>query len=170
MLNPKCIIIHHSATPDDDQADDWDAIRKYHMSWRYKDVTITADEGRRLLTEGKNVLRPWRDIGYHWGVESVKGKIVIQKGRGLDTAGAHCIGMNEQSIGICCVGNFDKQHPSDAAYFNCSQLCVNMMEMFPAITPWDIFPHNKFSEKTCPGQLFDMERLKKYVRVTFGEK
>jgi hypothetical protein len=165
----KHIIIHHSDTEDDAARDDWEGIRRFHMSWRLGGDTITEARAKELIAEGKQgVLAPWSQIGYHWGVESVKGKIVFQKGRSLTTVGAHCIGMNSQAIGICCVGDFDKQHPSDAVYYNCAQLCVNMIKMFPEITPWEIFPHNKFASKTCPGLLFDMERLKKYVRCNMG--
>lgn len=164
----KSIIIHHSDTEDDAARQDWDGIRKFHMSWRLGGDSITPEEGRRLLAEGKPVIKPWRDIGYHWGIELVKGSIVIQRGRGLDQVGAHCVGMNSQAIGICCVGDFDEDHPSDLVYFNCAQLCANMIKMFPAITPWNIYPHNKFAQKTCPGRMFDMDRLIKYVKCNIG--
>lgn len=178
----KAIIIHHSDTEDDANAVDWIGIRKFHMSWRLNGETMTPEQIARYKAalkelNGKTpppgwlwaqVQAPWRDIGYHWGIEQVHGKIVFQKGRGLDQPGAHCEGMNSQAIGICCVGDFDKYRPSDAVYFNCAQLCGMMIRQFPAITPWDIYPHRKFSTKTCPGSQFDMERLVKYVKYYLG--
>lgn len=165
----KQIIIHHSDTEDDAALQDWDGIRRFHMSWRFRGETITQALAKELIAEGKQgVLAPWRDIGYHWGIEQVKGKLVCQQGRPLTMIGAHCTGMNSTAIGICCVGDFDKERPSDATYFNCASLCANMIKLFPAITPWDIYPHRKFSPKTCPGLMFDMDRLVKYVKVQIG--
>jgi N-acetylmuramoyl-L-alanine amidase len=138
------------------------------MSWRCNGEIVTVEEAKRLSAAGKVITAPWRDIGYHWGLESVKGKIVVQKGRPMDEVGAHCIGMNSQAIGICCVGNFDMHIPSEATYFNCAQLCATVMKMFPAITIGTIEPHNKYSNKTCPGNLFDMNRLLRQVRLSTG--
>lgn len=164
----KSIIIHHSATDDDNELQDWDGIKKFHTSWRLGGKIISKAEGKKLLSEGKPVLKPWADIGYHWGLELINNKLVFQRGRSLTQSGAHCIGMNNQSIGICCVGNFDKCQPSEAMYFNCAQLCCLMIKQFPAITPWEIYPHKKFAIKTCPGVLFDMSRLIKYVKYYIG--
>lgn len=168
MPNWKSIIIHHSATDDDGTKDDWEGIRRFHMSWRLNGETISPEDGRKLHAVGKPVIRPWRDIGYHWGIESVKGSLAFHQGRPLDKAGAHCEGMNSEAIGICCVGDFDKYRPSDAVYYNCAMLCQSMIEMFPKITPWDIFPHSKFAHKSCPGAMFDMDRLVRYVKVMRG--
>ena len=39
------ILIHHSATVDGD-VNDWDAIKKYHMSWRYQGNIITEKKAK----------------------------------------------------------------------------------------------------------------------------
>lgn len=163
------IIIHHSDTKDDAALQEWDGIRRFHMSWRFDGETITRERAKELIAAGKKgVLAPWRDIGYHWGIESVKGSIVFQRGRQMTMAGAHCEGMNSTAVGICCVGDFDRERPSDSVYYNCASLCANIMKLYPAITPWTIYPHHKFSPKTCPGNLFDMDRLTRYVRLQVG--
>lgn len=160
------IIIHHSATEDDGIRDDWAGIKKYHTSWRYRGDIITPEQGNHLIAEGKiGVIKPWRDIGYHWGVENVKGRMVVQKGRPEDLPGAHCEHMNGVALGICCVGDFDHHVPSDAVYYNCAQLCALLMKKYPKITVGNIEPHRKYSSKTCPGSLFDMNRLLGYVRT-----
>ena len=48
----KNIIIHHSATPDG-LVNDWDGIRKYHMSYRYNGNIITKEEADKLRLMSK---------------------------------------------------------------------------------------------------------------------
>jgi len=61
----KGIVIHHSATKDG-VTKDWDAMRKYHMSWRYHGDIITEELAKKLIAKGvTGVEEPWKDIGYH---------------------------------------------------------------------------------------------------------
>lgn len=48
--------------------------------------------------------RGWSDVGYHFVIR-LDGK--IERGRNLDTPGAHARGYNMNSIGICYVGGKD---------------------------------------------------------------
>lgn len=175
----KGIIIHHSATKDNNYIDDWAAITRFHTSWRLNGNILTkkqvaeyrsdlkALKGNKPPADWKwhGIVRPWRDNGYHWGLEIVKGKTVIQKGRPLTMQGAHCTGLNDTHLGICCVGNYDNDRPSDSLYYNCAQLCATMIHMFPSIMLGFIEPHRNHAQKTCPGNLFDMNRLTAYVRT-----
>jgi hypothetical protein len=167
MINWSEIIIHHSWSRDNMKLSDWESIRKYHMSWRFNDVIVSEKEGKALFQNGiKGIIPPWSDIGYHYGLENVKGVLEIRTGRNLNQVGAHTKGHNETAIGICCVGNFDKEQPSEGLYYSLSQLCFNLIKQFPLIQPDNIYPHNQFSYKTCPGLLFSMNRLKEYI-LTF---
>lgn len=47
----------------------------------------------------------WRKIGYHY---VIRRDGVVEPGRDLADAGAHCIGYNHLSVGICLVGGVDK--------------------------------------------------------------
>jgi hypothetical protein len=125
------IIIHHSATHDDGFKHDWEAIRHFHKSWRLDGKIITPEQGKALFDNPDNVgnlLMPWREIGYHLGLERVDGGgLVLQYGRPLTMQGAHCLGMNGCGIGICVVGNFDKETPRDDLYFKLAELCYDLM-------------------------------------------
>jgi N-acetylmuramoyl-L-alanine amidase len=135
------LIIHHSLTKDG-TAKDWDAIRRYHMQ----------EKG-------------WTDIGYHWGVENVNGAIVILRGRLENVPGAHTIGMNQKSLGICVVGNYDLGPPSDAVLNRLADLCALKCKEYH-LRPEDIEPHSKYaSYKTCPGTKFPMDKLREKVRA-----
>lgn len=154
------IIIHHSDTEDDAGRNDWAGIRTFHKSWRFNGDTITEEKAREMLAAGiKGIEAPWHDIGYHFGIESFDGHLVVQVGRPLFEAGAHCIGKNSTHLGICCVGDFDLMEPTSAVYQAAASLCVNLMVQFPKITPASIEPHRKYAPKTCPGKEFNMGTL-----------
>lgn len=158
------IVIHHSATDDDGQKNDWSGIRKYHMSWRHSGIAISESYARELVGKGdKTVLRPCADIGYHFGIEVENGILEVKTGRSLSQYGAHCIGMNSMAIGICFVGDYDRHEPAMERYYMGALLCKNLMKQFPKITLDSIKPHRDFANKTCPGNKFNMPRFLKSI-------
>ena len=48
--------------------------------------------------------RGWKGCGYHY-VVGLDG--VVEEGRSMEEAGAHCAGRNSSSIGICYIGGCD---------------------------------------------------------------
>ena len=86
-MQPNKIIIHCSATP--------------------KGVDYNAADIDRWHKK-----RGFRKIGYHYVIK-IDGK--IEKGREENEMGAHCLGQNMESIGICYIGGLseDKQTPED---------------------------------------------------------
>jgi len=137
-MNPKRIIVHHSATPDQ-KTFDWEAIRRYH----------TRERG-------------WTDIGYHFGVEAVgdDGHLTVLFGRWPNEEGAHTLGRNRDSLGLCVVGNFDAVSPTVGQYEAAGRLCAWLCWIYGMNPREDIQPHSMYAPKTCPGRLFDMSRLR----------
>jgi len=138
MNNPRYIIIHHSLTKDSETVS-WGAIRRYH----------TKELG-------------WADIGYHFGIEQIGEEYEILMGRMPDQHGAHCKqhNMNTQSIGICCVGNFDDTPPVYEQWMKCLMLCRYIMQIYN-IPASNVFGHREFADyKTCPGTKWDMNRFR----------
>ena len=91
----------------------------------------------------------WQDIGYHY-VIGLDGKIF--KGRPEEQVGAHCIGHNANSIGICYIGGLNKdKKPKDtrteAQKTAIRALCMDLKIKYPAAS---IHGHNEFSTKHCP--------------------
>lgn len=128
----KNIIIHHSLTDDCDKLS-WGAIRRIHKSLG------------------------WRDIGYHFGIEKVRGGYEILKGRSLLEHGAHTKGRNKDSIGICCVGDFDKSKPNKDMIKRLVILVKELMETFH-IKVDNVKAHRDYADyKSCPGNKFDMD-------------
>lgn len=137
-MNPDKIIIHHSLTEDGETVS-WNAIRDYHVK-----------------------IKGWRDVGYHYGIELVGNQYDIFKGRMDNEVGAHCLGFNDNSIGICVVGNFDQQAPNERQLALLKKLCRSLMDIYGikienVLGHWETFEmRNVPIEKSCPGVKFSM--------------
>ena len=137
-MMPNHIILHHSLTKDG-QTVSWGAIRRYHVE-----------------TNG------WADIGYQLGLELIGDHYEILIGRMLDQVGAHTIGHNLDSIGICFVGNFDLAPPPPDQWALGVRLCHSLCHIFN-ISPDHIYGHRDFAPKSCPGTMFDLGRFRSEV-------
>ncbi len=169
MFKPNKIILHHSKKPDNAVLPDIESIRRYHMSWRYDFQSITEERARELLKEGKPVTRPWDDIGYHAVVEMVKGRMVVNAGRSLAIPGAHCLGQNDESLGICFVGDYDLEEPSPAMLYEGAVLILNLCQC-QGIGLTEIYGHRHFApDRTCPGAAFSVERMRDLVKTLAPE-
>lgn len=141
-MKPKYIILHHSLTKDSGTVS-WNAIRKYHKE-----------------TLG------WNDIGYHVGIELVGDTPEVFLGRPFDKIGAHCrdSGRNMDSIGVCIVGNYDIEKPSNEIV-EATINTVSMLCRIFKIPIKNVKGHNEYSFKSCPGQLFPLEMITKRIQV-----
>lgn len=126
--NPKLvkfIIVHCSATP------------------RGRDVS--AADIRRW-----HIKRGFRDIGYHFVIR-LDG--TIEPGRDIGQFGAHCLGKNNCSIGICYVGGLEKVGKKAADTRTPEQkgameaLLVELLKLFPNA---EIRSHRDYAAKACP--------------------
>ena len=109
--------------------------------------------------EGKdysvNQVREWHkargfsDIGYHYLIH-LNGS--LEEGRDLSIAGAHCLGHNSNSIGVCYVGGLDSEgNPKDTRTreqkIALKVLLTNLRLSFPDAK---IYGHCDFAAKACP--------------------
>jgi hypothetical protein len=174
-IQPQNIIIHHSATRDG-TANDWDAIRRYHMSWRYQGRVLTPEEGAAMLAKKiPGVERPDIEIGYHRGFERVGSTLVLREGRAIGEPGAHCreLAMNFKSIGYCIVGNFDLAPPdveilkavAAQAKADCATygIPVNAILGHREVGAMAGFDWRRGQYKSCPGKHFPMDTLRALV-------
>lgn len=134
----KCIIIHHSASPDTSA---WD-IAEYH---------------RKPVSEGGRGLD---GIAYHFLVHP-NGKLVgltdkTGRGRSLIEYTAdilqvrnHAGDVNRESIGICLDGNFMEQPPPKNQVRTTIKLIANLQFSLGWAVP--MYPHWEFVDTDCPG-------------------
>lgn len=134
MNVPKEIIVHHAASPRSSKASDVDNWhRERWPGFQSKQFTNSHGEGYH--------------VGYHYVIES-DGTVV--QTRGHDEEGAHTIGMNKSSIGICLVGNFSIERPTPEQERAFEKLARKLLDKFN-LRPADIVPHRKYARKECFG-------------------
>ena len=124
------IIIHCSATPEG---------RK-----------VTTDQIDRWHKE-----RGFKEIGYHY-VIYLDGS--IHEGRKEEEIGAHTVGHNANSIGICYVGGCakDGRTPKDTRTdAQKNALCGLLSELVKKYPNASIHGHREFANKACP--CFDVQ-------------
>lgn len=100
--------------------------------------------------------RGFKTIGYHFVVK-LNGEVV--KGRDIRVAGAHCLGHNSNSVGICYVGGLDingKPYDTrtDAQKRALRSKIMELKRQFPHAS---VHGHCEFSNKACP--CFDVKSL-----------
>lgn len=95
----------------------------------------------------------WSDIGYHYIIGRDGG---MAEGRPLIRAGAHTLGKNKASVGICLIGGhgasakdnfFD--HFTAAQKDTLIKVISHLQNKYPTITK--VSGHNQYANKGCPG-------------------
>ncbi len=104
----------------------------------------------------------WKACGYHYVIYQDG---TIAEGRPVEEVGAHCVGHNAHSIGVCYVGGLDhKGRPFDSRTVEQKEALVSLLhslkEQYPEAT---IHGHNEFSKKACP--CFDVQEWLKEVEL-----
>lgn len=91
----------------------------------------------------------WADIGYHYVIYRDGS---IHNGRSVDLIGAHCVGQNANSIGVCYVGGCDKRmKEKDTRTEPQKKALVKLLKDLKRIYPnAKIYGHRDFSSKACP--------------------
>lgn len=108
-----------------------------------------------------HVQRGFSDIGYHYIIH-LDG--TVETGRPLEQVGAHCVGHNSASIGVCYVGGVasDGKTPKDtrtaAQNVALAKLVRDLRAKFPKVT---IHGHTEFAAKACPS--FDVQAWLKTI-------
>ena len=87
-------------------------------------------------------------VGYHYFIEK-SGK--LYQARAESDEGAHTIGKNNSSIGICLAGNFDATLPTEEQKATLKTLLERLCEKYN-ISEQNIVPHRTFAVKTCYGR------------------
>lgn len=134
-MRPAYIIVHHSGGTDANPMQD---------SSGYTVVQCNADHKARF-----NMLSSLGSyVGYQYFID--KNGVVTQC-REDDEEGAHTIGRNKDSIGICLAGNFDATLPTDAQVSSLRDLLKKKMAVW-GIPASNIVPHRTYAKKSCYGK------------------
>lgn len=122
-----------------------------HASFTYASQNIGRREIRAWHTDPDKPGGPYADIGYH---EVIRRNGIIEIGRKEHCQGAHCLGHNQDSLGICIVGGCGDD---DEWCFNYTDICLSSlrdsirykMARYPGI---QLGGHNDYdNRRQCPG-------------------
>ncbi len=138
----QCIVIHHSATPHG-------GARKF-------------DNDHKALG--------WDELGYHFvignGTDTANGSVEVGPRWTKQKHGAHCKSpdnyYNEHGIGICLVGNFEKQSPTAAQMSALARLVRYLMSEC-GIPASKVMTHAQCKATVCPGKFFSLAGLKRQL-------
>jgi N-acetylmuramoyl-L-alanine amidase len=98
--------------------------------------------------------RGFSEVGYHFLIDS---KGILHKGRDENKIGAHTLGNNRGSLGICLLGLFDKSNPDrqpTPAQFKTLEILLIDLCSRHDLKKSDILGHSDLSATLCPG--FDL--------------
>lgn len=96
----------------------------------------------------------WGEIGYHYYIRKDG---TVYKGRPEEAVGAHAIGKNRDSIGICLEGDFESERPTNAEIQSLIKLSVDMIIKYNIETSME---HKEVYNTLCPGKNFDINKIK----------
>ena len=141
----------------------WSYITVHHSAHEEAGTTGSSERDAiaalRAIQRSQMGGRGWGDIGYHFLIDPA-GR--IWEGRDLSWQGAHAGGSggrnNVGNIGICLLGNFEIERPSQAAVKSLERLVADLQRRF-AITNGGIKGHRDWKGTACPGR-----HLLPYVR------
>jgi len=138
----------------------------HHTGGTDKDPLADTSNHTAAQVDFYHKSKGWDGIGYNWFIEK-DGRTV--KGRDEAKTGAHTIGYNEKSIGICLAGNFDKTLPTAPQVESLAKLLQEKMLQYKI--PVDkIIPHRTFANKTCYGKRLADDWARKLVKPTLDKE
>ena len=126
-----------------------------------------AAEGSAEAVHGAHLSRGWCGIGYHYYVR-LDGS--VHGGRPLGTVGAHTVGYNSRSVGVCFEGNFEARTMPQAQLEAGRELIAFLRGSFPHA---ETVCHRDLDATLCPGKNFPFDELtrtgkKRIFRVQAG--
>lgn len=102
--------------------------------------------------------RGYGGIGYHFYIRKDG---TVYRGREEELEGAHTIGRNHDSIGICIEGNFENEELNEIQE---NSLVMLITEMIIKYNIKDIIGHRDEYQTLCPGKNLSIESIREKVK------
>jgi N-acetyl-anhydromuramyl-L-alanine amidase AmpD len=134
--------------------------------------SLTQEGSAAIFDRYHRVEKKWENgLGYHFVINNGVGKgradglVEVGNRWRRQIQGAHtadpracCNEYNENYIGICLTGNFDRSRPTRAQYASLASLVTFLQKRY-GIPDWQLKGHNDYSAKSCPGANFSFREL-----------
>uniref|UniRef100_A0A1A9WJ21 Peptidoglycan-recognition protein n=1 Tax=Glossina brevipalpis TaxID=37001 RepID=A0A1A9WJ21_9MUSC len=124
------VIVHHSHTPK---------------------ACYTTDECKkamRSMQDFHQLQRGWNDIGYSFAIGG-DGNIYV--GRGFNVVGAHAPKYNDKSVGICLIGDWRTELPTDKMLQATRDLIAFGVSGGYIDPQYKLYGHRQVRATECPG-------------------
>jgi hypothetical protein len=140
------IIVHHSATPKGNAA----FIDRLHKDrgWEGLGYDFVIDSGNGA-PDGRV------EVGWRWKEQ--------REGAHTRVTGDYTNFWNEHTIGICMIGNFEFQEPTEGQYRSLAKLVSFLQDRY-SIPTSKIKRHSDVDATRCPGRNFSMLKLKNMLK------
>lgn len=112
-----------------------------------------AAEGSVQAIHNAHLARGWLGIGYHYYVRKDGS---IWRGRDENCVGAHTLGHNLRSVGVCFEGNFEGEEMGEKQREAGLLLLRDIISRYPGLK---ISAHREHDNTACPGRNFPAELL-----------
>lgn len=134
----------------------------HHTGGTEKDILADTSNHTFKIVDEYHKSLGWEMIGYHYFIEKDG---TLTAGRPENYHGAHTIGYNQKSIGICFAGNFDLTLPTQEQINTGRKLVTEIRNKYKI--PLDkIVPHRAFANKTCYGMKLNDNWGRSLVQTT----
>ncbi len=152
MNTPKYLIVHHTGGTDANPLQD--------------SSSFTFEQCDELHKQRFNFKS---SLGYYVGYQYYISKDgTIKQARADDEEGAHTLGQNFSSLGICLAGNFDVTDPTSEQIVSLTKILKEKSAQY-GIPANNIFPHRHFASKTCYGNRL-ADNWASLLTMTRGER
>jgi hypothetical protein len=156
---------------------DWIPPAKLEQKGRWQAIIVhhsATTKGDAAFVDMLHKQRGWEGLGYDFVIDSGNGgpdgRIEVgwrwkQQREGAHTrvTGDYTNYWNEHAIGICLIGNFEVQKPTDAQYKSLAKL-VSFLQKRYNIPTSKVKGHGDVDATRCPGRNFNMPRLKSMLK------
>lgn len=112
------------------------------------DLDSCSDIVRSIQRDHRDI-RNWGDIGFNF---LVGGDGAVYVGRNWNTIGAHTKGYNQNSIGICFIGNFETDEPKPQQLDAALQLITNGVRLKKLTPNYKIYGQLQLQATLSPGK------------------
>lgn len=106
----------------------------------------------------------WTGIGYHYYIRKDGS---VYRGRPEWALGAHAVGHNDRSIGICCEGAYMTETMPAAQLASLKALLRNIMGRYGKLT---LLRHKDVNSTDCPGKNFPWAEAQDYMNEEKEER
>jgi N-acetylmuramoyl-L-alanine amidase len=118
-------------------------------SSRIGGATLDAEARHMRQIQQWHLDRGWATVGYHF-VLSPTGRIF--RGRPVDRLGAHVLGHNVGTVGICLMGNFESERPTASALAALDLVRTRLVPGGAAVALLGHRDHRGHESSACPGR------------------